>query len=143
MKIDARPSRSSPAQRYVQSSRTQNIPIMHSTTSAVQTPVARSRRPLRSALCPSTGAITAISSPAAAVDQASQLFADTSPGRSAPTASVRYTENTNVRATCWKPDDPQSHSPHAHTRDRRGPASGSTAAVTGRAYRRTPDPASV
>ena len=46
---------------------------------------------------PPPGPPTASTSPASPIDQASQLFALTGPGRSSPTVSVRYTENTNVR----------------------------------------------
>jgi hypothetical protein len=69
------------------------------TVAAVHTATERRRRPAASARAPSTGASTASTSPASPIDHASQLLALTPPGRSAPTVSVRYTENTKVRIT--------------------------------------------
>src|SRR3954452_15222076 len=91
---------------------------MVATVAAVHTPTERRRRPVASARVPSTGASTASTSPASPTDHASQLFALTDPGRSSPTASVRYTENTNVRMIVLKAADPQSHIAHASTRPR-------------------------
>ena len=45
-------------------------------------------------------------------DQASHVVAEIEPGRSSPTASVRYTEKTKVTMTALNAADPQSHTAH-------------------------------
>ena len=49
----------------------------------------RRRRPPRSARWPITGAVSAITSPASAIEIDSQVAAENGPSRSAPTESVR------------------------------------------------------
>src|SRR5690625_3644457 len=78
----------------------------------------RRRRPPRSARWPITGAVSAMTSPATAMEIESHVAAENGPSRSAPTESVRYTENTKVTITALKAADPQSHMPHATTRPR-------------------------
>ncbi len=91
---------------------------MARTVSPVQMPSDNFRRPPASARCPVTGASTAMKKPARPSDQLNQVFAEMSPGRSSPTASVRYTEKTKVRMTALNAADPQSHTPQATTRPR-------------------------
>jgi hypothetical protein len=56
-----------------------------------------------------------MTTPAAPIAQLNHDVAEIDPGRSSPTASVRYTENTNVRITALKAADPQSQIPQANT----------------------------
>ena len=72
---------------------------MVATVNAVHTPVARLRRPVASARCPSTGAARAMRNPAAPIAYPSHAPASIGPGSPLPTTSVRYTENTKVRIT--------------------------------------------
>src|SRR6185312_7165827 len=95
-------------------------------------PSERLRCPDASARCPVTGASTATTNPAMPSDQANQVLADVVPGRSSPTASVRYTEKTKVRMTALNAAEPQSHNPQAQTCPRVAGAAierGSTAAL--------------
>ena len=56
-----------------------------------------------------------MTTPARPIAQLKYDVAEIDPGRSSPTASVRYTENTKVRMTALNAADPQSHMAHAKT----------------------------
>src|ERR1044071_1412153 len=78
---------------------------------------ARLRRAGASTHTPVTGASNATTSPAAANARPSQLAGLVSPGRSSPTAEVRYTVKTNVMTIALIAVAPKSHIAHASTRD--------------------------
>src|SRR5699024_5318953 len=103
-------SSTSPSHRYSGAGSTKNRPAEARITRAVFTPSHSVRRPARSALCPATGASSAISPPAMASTEPSGRPA------SGPNASeVMYTVNTNVVITALNAADPQSHRDQAST----------------------------
>ncbi len=76
----------------------------------------RRRWPPASARWPVTGAISAISSPAAALEMPSQVFAVSPPGSASPTTPrTTYGPNTKEVTTAFHDAEPQSHKLHAST----------------------------
>src|SRR5215210_6904625 len=87
-----------------------NRPTMTAITRPVQTARLRLRFPPASARCPVTGAMAAISSPAAALEIANQVFPLSPPGSASPTTPrATYGPNTNEVMTAFQAAEPQSH----------------------------------
>ena len=89
--IDPTASSTSPTQNQGlgEPESTRNIASMIATVRYVHSASDRRRRPPRSARCPMTGAVSAMTRPASAIDMDSHVAAEYGSSRSLPTESVR------------------------------------------------------